>query len=77
MTPLINPAIPSSEKLFSGTELKMGIWRLKKESMFHMLAKRKPETQPRNKDGAKVPPQPPPLLVAVVAKTLKRMMPAR
>ena len=37
--------------------------------IFHILANRKPQNAPIKREGAKVPPHPPPPFVADVAKT--------
>ena len=68
MTPDIKPAIPNKAKFFSGKPSDItgaNAYPLQK------WAKTKPVIHPKKRLGAKVPPHPPPPLVALVAKTLK------
>ena len=66
ITPAITPAIPSNVKFFSG--IYVPIWYI-----FQRREKRNPLNAPTNNDGANVPPQPPPPLVAAVAKVFVKM----
>ena len=61
MTPAMSPDIPASAKLASGTP---------KPTMFISRAQTKPTIAPMNSEGAKIPPTPPPPLVATEAKIL-------
>ena len=65
ITPLISPHMPNMAKFLSGMSMPSTSY------MFQSLQKMKPQMQPRNRLGAKIPPQPPPPLVAVEANTLK------
>ena len=65
MTPAISPDIPAKAKLASGTPIPM---------IFMSRAQTKPVIAPIKSEGAKIPPTPPPPLVATEAKILKSRM---
>ena len=68
MTPAINPDIPAKAKLASGTP---------KPIIFIKRAQTKPVIAPIKSEGAKIPPTPPPPLVATDAKILNSRMAAK
>ena len=68
MTPAIKPDIPAKAKLASGTP---------RPIIFIKRAQIKPTIAPINSDGAKIPPTPPPPLVATEANILKNTMAAK
>ena len=67
MTPAMTPAMPISEKFLSEMAVS-------KPRALEQRANTKPVMAPTKSDGAKVPPTPPPPLVAEVAKALLAMM---
>ena len=64
----MSPDIPASAKLVTGAAI---------PTIFNNVATTKPVILPINKEGAKIPPTPPGLVVAVEAKILKRTISIR